>query len=71
MGLKSHPKLNRHSDQRLIKVSDQNTQGVRRSKSESEQNWFSENLTSWLFFLISSFCDLFTDVPPYLGVNNI
>ena len=34
------------------KISDQNTQGVRRSKSqtESEQNRFSENKTSWLFF---------------------
>jgi len=34
-----------------VKISDQNTQGVRRSKSqtESEQNLFSENETSWLF----------------------
>jgi len=65
--------LSRHSDERLVKVSDQNTQGVRRSKSqtESEQNWFSENETSWLFYLVSSFCDLFMDMPPYLGANNI
>jgi len=48
MGLKSQPKLNRHSDERLVKISEQNTQGVRGSKSqtESEQNWFSENKTS-------------------------
>ena len=52
MGLKSHPKLNPHRDERVVKISDQNTQGVRRSKShtESEQNWFSINKTSWLFF---------------------
>jgi len=39
------------------KISDQNTPGVRRRKSqtESEQNWFSENKTSWLFFPVSSF----------------
>ena len=73
LGLKSQPKLNRHTDERLVKISDQNTQGVRRSKSqtESEQKWFSKNKTSWLFFPVSSFCDLFTDVPPYLGANNI
>jgi len=47
-------------------MSNQNTQGVRRSKSqaESEQNWFSENKTSWLYFPVSSLCDLFMDVPP-------
>jgi len=33
LGLKSQPKLTRHSDERLVKISDQNTQGVRRSKS--------------------------------------
>ena len=73
LGLKSQPKLNRHDDECLVKISDQNTQGVRRSKSqtESEQNRFSENKTSWLFFPVSSFCDLFMDVPPYLGANNI
>ena len=73
LGLKSHPKLSRHSDERLIKISDQNTQRVRRSKShiESEQNWFSENKTSWLFSPVSSFSDLFMDVPPYLGAHNI
>jgi len=40
LGLKSQPKLNRLNDERLVKISDQNTQGVRRSKSqtESEQN---------------------------------
>jgi len=72
-GSKSHRKLDRHSDERLVKISDQNTQGVRRGKSrtESEQNWFSENKTSCLFFPVSSFCDLFMDEPPYLGVNSI
>jgi len=71
MGLKSSPQLNRHSDERLVKMSDQNTRGVRRGKSqtESEQNWFSENKTSWLFFHVSSFCDSFIDVPAYLGAN--
>jgi len=73
LGLKCRPKLNRHTDERLVKISDQNTQGVRRSKSQSksEQNWFSKNRMSQFFFPVSSFCDLFTDVPPYLGVNNI
>ena len=54
-------------------MSDQNTQGVRGTKSqtESEQNWFSENKTSWLFFPVSSFCDSFIDLPPYLAANNI
>jgi len=72
-GLKSQPKLNRHSEERLVKISDQNTQGIRRGKSqiEREQNWFSENKTSWFFFLVSSFCDLFMDVHPYLGANNV
>jgi len=32
---------------------------------------FSKTKTSWLFFPVSSFCDLFMDVPPYLGANNI
>jgi len=51
LGLRSQPKLDRHNDQCLVKISDQNTQGVRRSKSqtETEQNWCSENRTSWLF----------------------
>jgi len=73
LGLKSQPKLSRHNEELLVKISDQNTQGVRRRKSqtESEQNWFSENKTSWLFFPVSSFSDLFLDVPPYLGANNI
>jgi len=73
LGHISQLKLNRHSDERLVKYSDQNTQGVSRSKSqtESEQNWFSKNKTSWLFFPISSFCDSFMDLPPYLGANNI
>jgi len=73
MGLKSQPKLNRHSDERLVKISDQNTQRVRCSKSqtESEQNWFSENKTSWIILPVSPFCDSFMDVPPYLGANNI
>jgi len=50
-----------------------NTQGVRLSKSqtESEQIWFSENETCWLLFPVSSFCDLFMGVPPYLSANNI
>jgi len=40
LGLKSQPKLNWHCDERLVKITDQNTQGVWRSKSqtESEQN---------------------------------
>ena len=73
LGLKSHSKLNRHNEESLVKFSDQNTQGIRRSKSqtENEQNWFSENKTSWLFFPVSSFCDLFMNLPPYLGANNI
>ncbi len=67
------PKVNRHSDERLVKISDQNTQGRRCSESqtESEQNWFFENKTSWLFFPVSSFCDFFMEVTPYLGANNI
>jgi len=73
LGLKSQPKINRHSDERLEKISYQNTQGVRHSKSqtESEQNWFFQNKASWLFFIVSSFCDLLMDVPPYLGENNL
>ena len=73
LGLKSHPKHSRHSDERLVKISDENTQGVRRSNSqtENEQNWFSENKASWLFAPVSSFCDFFMDVLPYLGANNI
>jgi len=57
LGLKSQPKLSRHSEECLVKISDQNTQGVRRSKSqtEGEQNWFSENKRSWLFFPVYSF----------------
>jgi len=71
--LKSQPKLSRHTEERLVKISDQNTQGVRRSKSqtEGEQNWSSENKTSWLFSPVSSFCDFLLEVPPYLGANNI
>jgi len=66
IGVKSHAKLNRHNDECLGKPSYQNTQGVRRTKSqtESDQNWFSENKTSWIFFPVSSFHDLFMDVPP-------
>ena len=73
LGLKSQPKLNRHIDDCLVKISVQNTQGVRRSKShfESAQNRFSENKTSWVFFPVSSFCDFYMDVPPSLGANNI
>jgi len=73
MELQSQQNVNRHSDEHLLKISNQNTEGRRRSKSqtESEQNWFSENKTSWLFFPISSFCDFFMDMPPYLGANNI
>jgi len=53
--------LSRHGEERLVKIPDQNTQGVRRSKSQTEgaQNWFSENKTSWLFSPVSSFCDFF------------
>ena len=52
LGLKFHPKLNRQSDECMVKISDQNPQGVRRTKSqpENEQNWFSENKTSQLLF---------------------
>ena len=72
MGLKSQPKLNRHNDECLVKISDQNTQGVKGSKSqtESERNRFFENKMSWLFFPVSSFCDIFMDVPPYLGAKS-
>ena len=70
-GLKCTPKLSTHSEECLVKISDQNTQGVRRSNSQtqSEQNWCSENKTSWLFYPVSSFCDFFMDVPPYLAAN--
>jgi len=73
LGLKPHPKLKGHSDKCLVKISDQNIKGVRRSKSqtESEQNRFSKNKTSWLFFPVSSCCDSFMNVPPCLGANNI
>jgi len=73
LGIKSQPKLSRHSDERMVKISDENTQGVRHSNSqpENEQNWFSENKASWLFSQLSSFCDLFMDVRAYLGANNI
>jgi len=61
MGLKSTPKLCRNGEECLVKILEQNTQGVRRSNSQtqSEQNWFSENKTSWLFHPVSSFCDFF------------
>jgi len=54
-------------------MSDQNTRRVGQSKSqtEREQNWFSENRASWLFTDVSSFCDLFMVVPPYLRAKNI
>jgi len=73
LGLKSHPKLSRHGEERLVRISDQNTQGVRRSMSqtEGEQNWFSKNKTSWFFSPVPYFCDYFMDVPPYKGANNI
>jgi len=74
LGLKYQRKLNRHNDECLVNISDQNTQGVRRTKSDTEieQKWFSENKTFCLFFPLSFFL-LFTffDVPPYLGENNI
>ena len=65
-GLKSLPKFNTHNAQCLVKISHQKTQGIRRSKSqtESEQTWFSKSKTSWLFFPISLFCDFFMNVPP-------
>jgi len=58
---------------KTVKISDQNTQGVRRSKSqtEGEQNWPLENKTSWLFSPVSSFCDFLLDVSPYLDVNSM
>jgi len=57
LGLKSQSKLNTHNDECLVKFSDQKTQGIGRSKTqtESEQNRFSENEMSWLFFPISPF----------------
>jgi len=66
LGLKSQPKHSRHSEECLVKISDEKTQGVRRSKSqtEGEKNWSSENKTSLLFSLVSSFCDFFMDMPP-------
>jgi len=73
MGIKSQPKLSRHSDEHMVKISDNNTLEVRCSisQSENEKNWFSENKASWFFSPVSSFCNLFMDVPPYLGANNI
>ena len=60
LGLKFQPKLNRHNDECLEKISDQYNHGVMRSKSqtENEQNRFSENKTSWFFFpyLLSVIC---------------
>ena len=72
LGFKSLPKLNTQNDECLVKFSDQKTQGIGRSKTqtENEQNRFSENKMSWLFFPISPFCDLFMDVPPSQGANN-
>jgi len=73
LGFKYHPNFKRHSDKRLVKISDRNTQGVRHSKSqaESEQSRFSDNKTSWIFIPVYPFCDSFMDVSPYLGANNI
>jgi len=57
--LKSQPQLNTHNKGNVWKkISNQNTQGIRRNKSriESKQNWkscFSKNRASWLLFLIS------------------
>ena len=71
--LKSQPKLNRLSDERLVKISDLNTQGVGpgKSQNDTEQNWFFEKKTSSLFLPVSSFGDLFMDGPPYLGAKNM
>ena len=41
------------------------------SQTESEQNWFFENKTSWIFFPVSPYCDSVMGVLPYLGTNNI
>ena len=67
-GTQTSTKIKRDSDECLEKIWDQNTQGLRRSMSqtESEQNCFSEQKTSWLFFPVSSFCHLFMDLPPCL-----
>ena len=48
MGLKSKAKINRLSDERVVKISDLNTQGVKRStsKTESAQNLLSKNKMS-------------------------
>ena len=51
MGLKTQPKLSRHGEERLVKISDQNTQGVRRSKSQTEGEKNSFPKTKRLAFL--------------------
>jgi len=73
LGLKSQQKFIRHNGECLVNFSNQNSHGVRYSKSQtkSEQKWFTENKTSWLFFLASYFGELSMDLPPYLGPNNI
>ena len=58
LGLKSKPKLSRHNDERLVKILDENTQGVRhiKSQTESEQKLVFRkqnvlNFLSRIFFL--------------------
>ena len=81
LGLKSQPKLNRHNEKCLVEISDKNTQGVsprlrvnKTGFSKTKRSGFSSPyllFVIWLFVPISSFCDLFIDMPPYLGANNI
>ena len=73
LGFKYHPKLNKHSDERLVNISVQNTQGVRRSKSqtECEQTGFFKTKRPCFFSPYLIFVIFFMNVPPYLGANNI
>jgi len=64
--LKSQPKLNTHNHECLVKFSDQKTQPIGQSKTqtESEENLFFENRCPSFYSLYLPFCDLFIDVPP-------
>ena len=72
-GLKYQRKSNRHNDECLGKIWDQNTKGLRRSMSqiESEQNLFFEKQNILAFFPVSSFWDLFMDLPSLPGAKHI
>ena len=71
--LKSQSNLCRHGEERLVKMSDQNTQGVRRSKSqtEGEQNCFPKTKRPGFSPPSLLFVIFFMDVPPYPGAKNI